>query len=317
MDNENTTLKETILKAYFENGISKEEILKKHLIGADTLNFWIKERETEDGRVGKKPSEEPINYESEADDDFHIFLKKERFLLDMPHYHESVELICVLKGSARAHVGEKVFQINSGEICFSNRFQNHFYENQSRDLEAICVVLSHNFTHHFRQAEGDKTPPAYMKNTEYNQKIIELLQKWLDEKDKSFLLNCAYSNLLFDLLIKTYGLSDSVKTDSDRLAVKFIDYIENNYRSDISLTTMAKHFGYTKEYCSKLFNKSVGQHFNTFLNSVRVRKAEEMMNSKEGENRKITDIIYECGFTNQVTFYRHYKADKGERTKRS
>ena len=38
MDNENTTLKETILKAYFENGISKEEILKKHLIGADTLN---------------------------------------------------------------------------------------------------------------------------------------------------------------------------------------------------------------------------------------------------------------------------------------
>ena len=83
MDNENTTLKETILKAYFENGISKEEILKKHLIGADTLNFWIKERETEDGRVGKKPSEEPINYESEADDDFHIFLKKERFLLDI------------------------------------------------------------------------------------------------------------------------------------------------------------------------------------------------------------------------------------------
>lgn len=317
MENKNETLKEKILKSYFEDGISKEEILKKHLIGSDTLDFWIKEKENEDGRQKKRPSGESVNYESEADDDFHIFLKKEGFLLDMPHYHESVELICMLQGSARAHIGENVFQVKAGEICFSKRFQNHFYENQSRDLEAICVVLSHNFTHHFRQAEGDKTPPAYMKNTEYNKKIVELLQKWLDEEDKSFLLNCGYSNMLFDLLVKTYGLSDSVKTDSDRLAVKFIDYIENNYRLDISLSTMAKHFGYTKEYCSKLFNKSVGQHFNTFLNSVRVRKVEEIMSSKEGENRKITDIIYECGFSNQVTFYRHYKADKRERTKRS
>ena len=75
---------------------------------------------------------------------------------------------------------------------------------------------------------------------------------------------------------------------------------------------MAKHFGYTKEYCSELFNKAVGQHFTTFLNNVRTQKAVELMNDPQNADRKITDIIYECGFKSQVTFYRYYKKYKNK-----
>ena len=147
-------------------------------------------------------------------------------------------------------------------------------------------------------------------NVEANKEIIALVQRWLDEKEKTFLLNCAYSNLLFDTISKFYPLTELKTTSAEHIAIKFIDYIENNYRSDISLETMAKHFGYTKEYCSKMFNKTVGQHFNIFLNSIRIKKVEEIMNSPDGASRKITDVIYECGFNNPVTFYRHYKSGK-------
>lgn len=59
----------------------------------------------------------------------------------------------------------------------------------------------------------------------------------------------------------------------------------------------------------------VGAAFNTFLNSVRIRKAEEIIKSPEGSKKKITDIIYECGFTSPFTYYRHRKAPNNNPTK--
>lgn len=304
MKNNISNVKETVLNLYFEKGISKEDILKEHLIGANTLDFWVNEKL---GDSAKKNATDSSSYQSEADDDYHIFLKKEPLLLDMPHYHESIELICMLTGSATAHIGEHTFRVSAGDICFADTYRNHFYENQSDDLEALCLVLSHTFTHHYRQFFKNKTPPYLMRNGEYNKRIFFVVKKWLDEKDKSFLLNCSYANKLFDEISKTYGLNEIANNDNRHMAIKFIDYVEKNYRSNISLLTMANYFGYTKEYCSKLFNRVVGQHFKTFLNTVRIHKAEEMLNSKDGENKKINDVLYECGFNNPVTFYRYYK----------
>ncbi|MCQ2400273.1 MAG: hypothetical protein MJ072_07185, partial [Clostridia bacterium] len=50
-----------------------------------------------------KQYEERVNggtfYQAEADDNLHIFFKEEPFLLDIPHFHESVELLYVTSGS--------------------------------------------------------------------------------------------------------------------------------------------------------------------------------------------------------------------------
>ena len=46
----------------------------------------------------KSPYNLPDNnlfYQTEADNDFHLFLKREPYLLEIPHYHDSVEFACV------------------------------------------------------------------------------------------------------------------------------------------------------------------------------------------------------------------------------
>ncbi len=299
-------LKEAVLNAYFAEGADAKEIAEKYIVGTDTVDYWVKEASKTRTKT-KTPPNAASTYQSEADNEFHIFLKQEPFLLDMPHYHESVEMIFVLKGAVTAHVGGKTYRVNEGEICFANKFQNHFYKNQTAEFQAVCLVLSRDFTHHLRQQFKDRTPPPFMSDKTYNEKLFAVIKKWVAEENRTYLLNCAYANLLFDAVTKTYGVFETEETGVNRLAIDFIDYIKNNYRSDISLVTMSAHFGYTKEYCSKLFNKAVGQSFNDFLNSVRVQKVVETMNEKDSEHRKITDVIYECGFNSQVTFYRHYK----------
>lgn len=313
MKNTDRNLKKTVLKDYFDRGMDKNSIAEHYLVGTDTIDFWIKEYENENKLSKRRKNLNASTiYQSEADNEFHLFLKKEPILLDMPHYHESIEIILFLKGSATAHIGDTTYKVSEGEICCVDKFQNHFYNAQSRDLQVLCLVMGHGFTHHYRHHFKNLTPPPVMRDKKTNEKIITIVQHWLDNKEKTFLYNCAQANLVLDAISRSYELNDSSKKPSDVIALQFIDYIENNYRSNISLSTMAKQFGYSKVYVSKLFNKSVGQHFNAFLNAVRIQKAVEMINSKDRGEKTVTSIIYECGFDNPVTFYRNYKKNKNK-----
>lgn len=46
-------------------------------------------------------------YQPEADDSFHIFLKKEPYLLEVPHYHESLEFAYIEREETVARIGDK------------------------------------------------------------------------------------------------------------------------------------------------------------------------------------------------------------------
>lgn len=305
-------LKQLVLNDYFDKKIDKNTIINHYLIDINTLNFWIQEYENKDSTKTKHLS--PTIYQQEADKEFHLFLKNEPLLLDMPHYHESVEIILFIKGSATAHIGKSTYKVGEKEICFVDKFQNHFYTEQSPDISVLCLVMGHGFTHHYRHHFKNLAPPPVLRDKKANEKIISLVQTWIDTQDKTLLYNCGQANLVLDAITKSYTLEKENDSDKDILSRKFIDYIENNYRQDISLTTMANYFGYSTVYMSKLFNQNVGQKFNVFLNAVRMQKAMELINASDRGNKTVTTILYECGFDNPVTFYRHYKKHNKDAT---
>ena len=55
-------------------------------------------------------------YQPEADDSFHIFLKKEPYLLEVPHYHESLEFAYIEREETIARIGDKKHILTTGDI---------------------------------------------------------------------------------------------------------------------------------------------------------------------------------------------------------
>lgn len=237
-----------------------------------------------------------------------LFFKIDHQLLHIPSFHDSHELIYLLEGTATATISGVSYAIKAGDICFINPNQVHYYDAVWGEVRAIIFVAGRDFSHHLRAAYAKQSLPCVMRNAEENAKVKAILEEWLAREDKSFLLNCGYANLVYDALVKAYGVFEqSSEFENEQQAFRFLSYIRENYAKSISLETAAAYFSYSKEYFCSLFSRLVGQSFLTVLNSTRIEKAIEMINDP-GNTKSIERISVECGYNSTSTFYRQYKA---------
>lgn len=247
------------------------------------------------------------HYEHFADDAFYLFLQKHNFFLDVPHYHDSIELLYVIKGNTTVHLNGATHDLSAGEMFICNSQMVHFYENYEKDKLAIIAVLSQKYVRTFKEVYKNALLPTVLRNKEANAQIYNVLDNWFNTKNRSVLIDTAYANALLDKIVSLYDVTPVDQEDnSNALAIKFINYVNENYSKDISLESAAKHFGYSKEYFSKKFKQTVDKNFLSFLNAVRLQKAIEMLQNPENKMSFI-EICLASGFNNATSLYRHLK----------
>lgn len=246
-------------------------------------------------------------YEDFADGSFYLFLEKHTFFLDVPHYHDSLEVLYVIKGKTTVHVNGTSHDLCEGEAFICNSQMVHFYENYEEDKLALIAVLSAKYLHAFRELYKNVNFPAVLRNKEANAQIYKILDEWFNLERRNVLVDCAYSNLFLDKIVELYNLVPIENEDENNaLAIRFINYVNENYNKEITLESTAKRFGYSKEYFSKKFKQTVDKNFLAFVNSIRVQKAIEML---KNPNNKLTflEVCLACGFNNTTSLYRHLK----------
>jgi two-component system response regulator YesN len=84
---------------------------------------------------------------------------------------------------------------------------------------------------------------------------------------------------------------------------KILDYIERNYYQDLKLETIAALFNYNSDYLGKKIRLNTGKHFNTYLDTIRVTKAIQLL--KEGY--KVYQVAQKTGFKDMNYFYKKFK----------
>lgn len=108
----------------------------------------------------------------------------------------------------------------------------------------------------------------------------------------------------FDEVMNSLGNSsrDSVLDD-------ILYYIEHNYPSNLKLEGIAALFGYNSSYLGKIFNKTVGESFNSYVDQVRIKHAIELL----VENKhKVYEIAEMVGYKNVDYFHKKFKKYVGE-----
>ncbi|MGN0507409.1 MAG: helix-turn-helix domain-containing protein [Lachnospiraceae bacterium] len=113
-----------------------------------------------------------------------------------------------------------------------------------------------------------------------------------------------YFSTQFEQVMNATGNSsrDSVLDD-------ILYYIEHNYHTNLKLETIAALFGYNSSYLGKIFNKTVGESFNSYVDQVRIRHAIELLT----ENKyKVYEIAEQVGYKNVDYFHKKFKKYVGE-----
>ena len=86
-------------------------------------------------------------------------------------------------------------------------------------------------------------------------------------------------------------------------------YIETNFKEDLSLAAVARHAGMSSFYFCKTFKKVTGLNYTKYLNRVRVEQAKQLLLNV---NYRVSEIAYEVGFQSLTHFNRAFRAVAGQ-----
>jgi AraC-like DNA-binding protein len=86
-----------------------------------------------------------------------------------------------------------------------------------------------------------------------------------------------------------------------RQAVRFIN---DNYRTDISLAAAAREAGMSPGHFSRIFKKVMGLSYQEYLNSRRITKAKNLLRTSPWS---VTEIAVSLGFADPTGFGRIFK----------
>lgn len=239
------------------------------------------------------------------------------------HWHTEFELVYVESGSIYISINNDKRMLFKGDMAICTSGDIHYYESTNCSSNILLLVFKPEF---FGLPANWPAPhylaSSFFKNNEIDYKILNriktLLYQILGEMQKK--------NISYELFIKASIIelcasiiryipknnllaTSSTKVFSKQKIIQdIIVYIENNFTEDISLQNLADEFNINSFNLSKSFNSITGCNLKTYINSLRVSKAESLISNTK---KPLIDIAVECGFNSIRTFNRAYKSIKG------
>lgn len=109
---------------------------------------------------------------------------------------------------------------------------------------------------------------------------------------------------LQDFLKENATGTESEQNFTNATFMKLIKYVNENYRSEISLTGAAQVLNMNSNYISQLFKKETGITFVHYITQKRLEDAKELLTTTK---KPLTDIALEVGFNDTFHFIKTFK----------
>ncbi len=99
-------------------------------------------------------------------------------------------------------------------------------------------------------------------------------------------------------------MDGSDSSSRDAILDDILCYIDNNYQNNIKLETIAPLFGYNSAYLGKLFTKSIGENFNSYVDHRRIEHSKKLLERRNIKVYEVSDLV---GYKNVDYFHKKFK----------
>ncbi|EEL31317.1 AraC family transcriptional regulator [Bacillus toyonensis] len=239
--------------------------------------------------------------------DFHYYIP--------PHWHRSIEISLVIYGDVFLYVNGQKKKVSAGEFIFVNSGDVHEFEKvENASCAVMMLIVSYEFLKELN-ADFDKyrfTLQASFVQKEKLQQIFYELKELVTNFDE--LSYIKMNSLIYEIVyILLRHCKDRKKEDNDfqfgNKQKEIITYMYEHYDEKLKMKDVAKHFFVSEEHFSRMFKKSFGSNFTSFLTRYRLHKAYEDIISS---TNSIQDIAVKHGFPNVKSFISQFKEKYGD-----
>lgn len=235
------------------------------------------------------------------------------------HWHDSIEILFVLKGNISVTIENETFIVEEKEIEIINSNEVHSIKSKDKDNRILIFEIDPKFLKKYyndidnvffytnSSEEGIQEKEEYYILRQYLSELLcEITEKHDDYDD---IVRESILDLLYHLLNNFHYLfydEESLKGDDIQLQRyhRIAKYISNNYMDKVSLQDIAKKEFLSTQYLSYKIKNTFGHSFNDFLNLVRVEESTKLLLATE---MNISEISEEVGFSHVRYYNKHFK----------
>jgi AraC-like DNA-binding protein/quercetin dioxygenase-like cupin family protein len=241
------------------------------------------------------------------------------------HSHTDYEFHIIPNGRGHIEIEGEKFCVNEGEFYITGPYIKHTQVSDKDDpMAEYCLECEINVKDacdsdpvslqesRIIQSVLSKPYPRVFKNGHIAM-LFEEVFKEDDERKAGFALKIQV--LIIDIVLSLfrsvaehdhikYKYAYPKKSVDDLRLIKLVNYVNANYRTDISLSEISKAVFLSPRQINRLMTKQYGQTFHDYLMDHRLATAKRLL---EKSSMSIEDIAEESGFSSHYYMYQAFK----------
>ena len=250
-------------------------------------------------------------YECEAEDIQRFYFARRGDFETAPHFHGAVEFHFVEDGEQEIIVDGQRKIMRRGDACFCDGFSVHQLS-PLKGKSAFCLLFSAEFFAPSFSFFNGKKPPTFFRFEQFDllRGLYTLCGQERENDEARYATLGGAVQLLLGAIAETVPFVSYKTERKNSLVCNVLQYAQRHVDKNLSLTAVAKEFGYSHEHLSRILHKYLPENWNTYVNRLRARHADVLL--KNDPQLSVLSAAFACGFDSPNTFYRAYKKEFGK-----
>ncbi|AKG35286.1 AraC family transcriptional regulator [Paenibacillus durus] len=231
------------------------------------------------------------------------------------HWHRSLELTLMLEGESLYNINGNEILVRENELVLINSGEIHSCQiDWSKPYEALTIIFPFDLLKQSNPSVEkffftlDNDSPNYTQLVSIFRETYHLFKKRASNPHYQLKLNSAFYDILYLLMtsfITEKKLSLSVKSQKywNRCQM-IIEYVDEHYKEQLTLTSLSREFGISKEHLARTFKEYMGTTFKKHLTRIRLFYAYQLLIYTD---YSLLEIAMKEGFTDSRSFINSFK----------
>lgn len=225
------------------------------------------------------------------------------------HWHRSVEIFLVTKGRLEFQINNTRIPLEAPDFVIVNPNEIHAIDAPEPNTTIVLQIPATCLAGYI----GESDYAVFSKQSdEHNLTLVQLISRiYKTYQAKELAYELKVQSLFLELLYLL--VTEFMNTEIDQTAIRhkrhldklsnITAYMKENYNQEITLEGVARRFGFSPTYLSRMFKRYADVSYKTYLLNLRTEYGlREMLNTEHS----LTDIALNNGFPNSRAFAKSF-----------
>ena len=230
------------------------------------------------------------------------------------HWHRSVEIFAVCRGKLEFYLDDCLWHLAEGEFMIVNSNEVHAIDSPEPNETVVLQIPLKMFENYYTGEQFIWFSHEPGRRDQHFMDLVTELYRVYDEKETGYDLraNSIFYEIMY-YLVKDYRMTQvgqefmRKNRNLNRLS-SITAYMKENYAGEMSLEEVARVFGYSPTYLSRMFQKYAGITFKSYLQSIRLGYA---LKDLESGKYNVTETALRNGFSGSKAMARAFRKRYG------